>query len=97
MQISNHFSVSSATLSSESKSRAVAPSQPGEVSSNPGLNPIDQLDFSPEANAILSNEEANADIRTEKVASIRQQIAAGTYDTDEKLEAALMKLMESLG
>jgi anti-sigma28 factor (negative regulator of flagellin synthesis) len=35
-------------------------------------------------------------IRTELVARIRQEIAAGTYDTQEKWEAALDRLLDRL-
>lgn len=36
------------------------------------------------------------DIRVEKVAAIRQQIEAGTYETEDKLDAAIDKLLDDL-
>jgi anti-sigma28 factor (negative regulator of flagellin synthesis) len=36
------------------------------------------------------------DIRADKVAEIRKQIEAGTYDTDDKLDAALDPLLDDL-
>ena len=36
------------------------------------------------------------DIRTDKVASIRQQIASGTYETDAKLNGAVDKLLDDV-
>lgn len=36
------------------------------------------------------------DIRHDKVAAIRQQIAEGTYETPEKLDGAIEKLMDDL-
>jgi Anti-sigma-28 factor, FlgM len=36
------------------------------------------------------------DVRTELVARVRREIAEGTYDTDEKLEAALERLRNRL-
>jgi flagellar biosynthesis anti-sigma factor FlgM len=36
------------------------------------------------------------DVRVDKVAEIKAQIAAGTYETDEKLEAAADKLLDEL-
>ncbi len=37
------------------------------------------------------------DIREDRVAAVRQQIAAGTYETNEKLEAALERLLDEIG
>jgi negative regulator of flagellin synthesis FlgM len=36
------------------------------------------------------------EVRLELVARVRQEIAAGTYETPEKLEAALARLLERL-
>jgi anti-sigma28 factor (negative regulator of flagellin synthesis) len=36
------------------------------------------------------------DVRHDKVAAIRQQIAEGTYETPEKLDGAIDKLMDDL-
>lgn len=36
------------------------------------------------------------DIRTEKVESIRSQIEAGTYETDDKIDGAIDKLLDDL-
>ena len=37
------------------------------------------------------------DIRTDKVANIKAQIANGTYETDDKLNSAIDKLADDLG
>jgi len=37
------------------------------------------------------------DIRTEKVAAIRSQIEAGTYEDDSKLDVAVGRLLDDLG
>lgn len=37
------------------------------------------------------------DIRADKVASIKAQIANGTYDTDAKMEMALSRLLDEIG
>jgi hypothetical protein len=39
---------------------------------------------------------ADAPIRHDLVERVRREIAAGTYDTDEKLEIALLRLFEGL-
>jgi anti-sigma28 factor (negative regulator of flagellin synthesis) len=39
---------------------------------------------------------ANADVRTDKVADVKAQIEAGTYEDDKKLDAAVDRLLEDL-
>jgi anti-sigma28 factor (negative regulator of flagellin synthesis) len=39
---------------------------------------------------------SNADVRTDKVAEVKAQIAAGTYEDDKKLDAAVDRLLEDL-
>ncbi len=96
MQISNNFSVSAAGLTSGASRSNENAKTAAPAAEATNLNPIDQIDFSPEAEAILSGE-TSSDFRADKVASIRQQIAAGTYDTDEKLSLAFDRLLDSLG
>jgi negative regulator of flagellin synthesis FlgM len=59
----------------------------------------DQLDLSPEALAIGEAQAAVqsevSGVRSEKVAAIKQAIADGTYETPEKLSAALDKMLDS--
>ncbi len=38
-----------------------------------------------------------ADIRQDRVDEIRAQIASGTYETDEKMEIALGRLLDEIG
>jgi flagellar biosynthesis anti-sigma factor FlgM len=45
---------------------------------------------------LLKTLKAGGDIRTDKVASIKAQIEAGTYETDDKLTAAADKLLDEL-
>ncbi len=56
---------------------------------------IDQLDISSEAQQ-LSQARDSAPFRTERVAAIRAQIEAGTYETPEKLEIAVSRLLDRL-
>ena len=39
---------------------------------------------------------ANGDVRTDKVADIKAQIEAGTYENDEKLDAAIDRMLDDL-
>ena len=62
----------------------------------------DELRLSPEASKISEVSEAanveNSDgIRMDRVNQIRQQIADGTYETEEKLEAAIDRFIDMLG
>lgn len=54
--------------------------------------PVDQLEISAEAQALQST----GGVRSEKVAEVRQQIAAGRYETAEKLDAALERLLDEI-
>lgn len=48
------------------------------------------------ASAALKTLKAGGDFRADKVASIKAQIASGTYDDDAKLDAATDRLLEEL-
>ena len=54
--------------------------------------PVDQLDISPEAQAI----QAGGGIRTEKVAELREQIATGRYETAEKIDVAVERMLDEI-
>ena len=56
----------------------------------------DQLDISPEADMISRLRDV-PDIRADRVAEIRHQIEAGTYETSEKLDIAVGRLLDELG
>lgn len=65
----------------------------------PGITsaaPADQLDISPAAEAAAAAAEANGN-RAEVVARVRSEITAGTYETAEKLDAALDRLLDEIG
>ncbi len=57
--------------------------------------PRDQVEISP-LGRMLDGISQIPDIRHEKVEAIRQQIVAGVYETPEKLELALDRLMDEL-
>ena len=70
------------------------PASPVDTPRGDNIN-IDQLDISPEAD-LVSRARDVPDIRQDKVNEIRQQIANGAYETDEKLNVALDRLLDEL-
>ncbi len=95
MQISGNFSVSGVDAA-RTAGRSNAPN-PSDAPTASIQSPVDQLDLSPEA---LGSANANASsevFRADKVASLREAIAQGNYDTDEKLSIAFDKLLDQLG
>lgn len=96
MQISGNFSVSGVDAA-RTASRSNAPAQTASATTSPISTPVDQLDLSPEALS-SSGSQASAEVfRADKVASLREAISQGNYDTDEKLSLALDKLLDQLG
>ncbi len=67
------------------------------------LNPIDQPAPTRAADRLelsglspLLQKAKVEDVRTDKVADVRQQIASGTYETPEKVDAAIDRLLDEL-
>jgi negative regulator of flagellin synthesis FlgM len=56
----------------------------------------DQVDISAEADMISRTRELPS-IRADRVAQIRAQIEAGTYETAEKLSGAVDRLLDEIG
>jgi negative regulator of flagellin synthesis FlgM len=96
MQISNNFSVSSVDAL-RNTSRGAATSDVAADTSSQSLTPVDQLDLSAEAQGVTQTADTANDIRVDRVADIRRQILEGTYDTDEKLSAALDNFLDQIG
>jgi negative regulator of flagellin synthesis FlgM len=71
----------------------LTPSQP--AGSSYGAGGVDQLDISPEADFVAQAREL-PEIREDRVAAIRAQIAAGTYETADKLDVAVSRLLDEL-
>ena len=57
---------------------------------------MDQVDISPEAEFVSQIHDL-PDIRADRVADIRAQIEAGIYETDEKLDMAVGRLLDEIG
>jgi negative regulator of flagellin synthesis FlgM len=69
-------------------------SQPARSSSAP--QGPDRVDISPAAEAAVQASESGQ-VRVDLVNRIRAQIAAGTYETPEKLDVALDRLLDEIG
>lgn len=72
-------------------SRVAKPAQPDYSGSIQ-----DELEIS-DAGRMVDRVREMPEIRQERVDQIRDQIAAGTYETDAKLEIALGRLMDEIG
>ena len=57
---------------------------------------VDQVDISHEADLVSRVREV-PEIRTERVAQIKAAIEAGEYETSEKLDIALDRLLDEIG
>ena len=73
------------------QTRAIEPSQGTD-----SVQSMDQIDISPEAEMVSRIGEL-PDIRTDLVAEVRAQIEAGVYETDEKLDVAVGRLIDEIG
>lgn len=63
--------------------------------SKPISSPQDELEIS-SAGRMLDEMTNNSDMRAERLAQIKAAIDDGTYDTDEKLEAALSRMLDQI-
>ena len=74
--------------------------QPPAATERADTTPVDQLDLSSESASsrieTASKVAVGGDIRIDRVAEIRRQIADGSYETPEKLDAALDRLLDRL-
>ena len=76
-----------------------APHAPFRGQSAPGApaaRSSDRVDISPAAEAAIQATETR-EIRRDLVERIRSQIADGTYETPDKLDAALERLLDEIG
>lgn len=67
-----------------------------EVKAGGVAGPVDKVDISPAAEKAVRAAEAAED-RQAHLATIRQQIAAGTYETPDKLDGAVERLLDEIG
>lgn len=67
-----------------------------QPSQSHGISTTDQLDLS-EAGQIAAQMSDVPEIRQERVDALRAAISSGTYETDEKLDVALERLLDEIG
>ena len=68
----------------------------GEVRSGAAPSQTDQVDISPAAE-MAGKVSDIPDIRQDRVATIKAAIADGTYETEDKLNTALERLLDEIG
>ena len=71
-----------------------APTQATSAAAKPTLS--DRLELSG-TSGFLATLKAGGDFRADKVASIKAQIEAGSYETDDKLNGAADRLLDAIG
>ena len=64
--------------------------------SGKSLSPRDEVTIS-KASRMFDRLSQSSEVRAERLAQIKAEIDAGTYDTPEKMEAALSKLFGEVG
>lgn len=100
MQINSLQSTSAAQAVSRI-SQLHSGSKPEGVVASASASAVDELELSSEAQQISQAQGTGApaslssDIRTDKVAALREAIASGTYETPERMSAALDKLLDT--
>ena len=98
MQIYGPYRVS--TTQPNAAAQRSQPTKPADVAAPGSTSPVDQLELS--STASISRLDATnqiaggGEIRIDRVAEIRRQIADGSYETPEKLDAALDRLLDQL-
>ena len=69
--------------------------QTNALTSNPAAS-ADEISISQEAN-LLSQIEDIPDVRQERVDQIRAEIASGVYETEERMDIAVSRLLDEIG
>jgi len=99
MQIYGPFRVS--TTQATSGPQRTQPQNPAENAAKPSATPVDQLDISAAASANRLGQTSpiagGGEIRIDRVAELRRQIADGSYETPEKMDVALDRLLDEIG
>jgi negative regulator of flagellin synthesis FlgM len=110
MQIYGPFRLSTASNTSATGNASAASRNLNRLNTptagKPSAAPVDQLDLSSAARTASTSptnrlQESSAiagggEIRVDRVADLRRQIAQGNYDTPEKMDMALEKFLDRL-
>ncbi len=99
MQIYGPYRVSTTQATSgPQRSQPPKPSEQASPTQSTTTNPVDKLDLSSNVNRLDATTQiaGGGEIRIDRVAEIRRQIADGNYETPEKLDAALDRLLDQL-
>ena len=70
--------------------------EPAPTSGTQPISTDDKVEISPAAR-LLDTASRSSEIRTERLNQIKAEIEAGAYETPEKLEAALLRLLAEAG
>jgi len=81
-------------LDSARFARDEASTRPATEETSPVRRDEDRVELSPVGTYLAKLR--NLPIRSELVSSVREQIAQGTYDTPEKIDAAIEELLKDL-
>jgi negative regulator of flagellin synthesis FlgM len=73
-----------------------APFRGQAAPSTPSARPADRVEISPAAEAAVRAAESG-EVRQDLVNRIRAEISGGTYETQEKLDSALSRLLDEIG
>ena len=69
---------------------------PQSITAPHGAHPAQPM-TRPEAARMAEQVQQMPDIREDRVEAVRQQIAAGTYETSDKLNTAVERLLDEIG
>ena len=99
MQIYGPFRVS--TTQPNAAAQRAQPQKPTEPATKPNSASVDQLDLSNATSGVNRLDSSSpiaggGEIRIDRVAELRRQIADGSYETPEKLDAALDRMLDQL-
>jgi negative regulator of flagellin synthesis FlgM len=76
--------------------KVAQPATPPPTAEARPTSPTDELELTSVNSAAPSQVDLKAEFQSQRIAQIQQQIADGTYETPEKLDVAVDRMLESL-